>query len=433
MIKHIVAEDLANLRVKLLDVIKREKYFQCDVCTGNYKINCGDIDMVCTPEKAFDYFAVFFGDKCLIRTETTASDGSGRGRTQRVSKDDLRSVFRTIGEVAQYNSREEMFKAIPKWDGIPRIDSFLKAAYDCTTNPHFFRLYLTAIVGKMHDPKNTYVPFFFDFVGKKGVGKSLLHQFLVGEEHVIEIEPTSRQEEVLAQIYAHNAIIAIDDECLVTGKGEKGSWSENKLKAFVTRNEDVFSRKFMMAEQRVRSFVLVRTSNTVKSSTDPDERRQIIFECKLPPRVCRLWDYGKENYIQLMAEAKDYYLKYGVYKLTKEDWEDVVAQQSRYFNDEESNYVVVRKFIEAKMRAARNDPTTVGLHKLGGYFVVQWIDFEEYRINDLHSPTKIQGEEFWKLMRGLESKTGKIKIVEGDIRGSHVLLAQLLTDREPIL
>ena len=422
MIDHIVAKDLAELRIKILDVMKANKYFQCDICTGNYKVTCGDTDVVCPPEQAFDFFNIYFGDKCLI---------SDTKKLNRISNTDLKSVFRTIGTVVTYNSRKEMFDAIPEWDGYSRIAEFLRVVFECEANPHFFLLYLTAIVGKMADPEGSYVPFFFDFVGKKGVGKTLLHSMLVGDDYVIQVEPTSRSEEVLAQIYSHNAIIAIDDEGNLTANNEKGGWSEDKLKSFVTRKEDVFSRKFLMAERRIRSFIFVRTSNEVKSSTDPDERRQIIFESRLPPRTCRLFKYGKENFRQLLAEAKDYFLKHGVYQLTPEDWADVTRQQAMYFNDETSYYVIVRKYVRYLLAEAKYRPGNLQLNRINGHFITQWVDFENYRINELHSNTVINGRLFWKIMRGLEAKGEPIRIREGKLGASNITFAELLTDREP--
>lgn len=422
MIDRIIAQDLAGLRLKILEIMKENKYFQCDICTGNYKVTCGDTDIICPPEQAFDYFNIYFGDKCLI---------SDSRKLTRISITDLRALFKTIGVVVTYNSRQEMFDAIPEWDGVPRIEEFLKVVFACDANPHFFLLYLTAIVGKMADPEKAYVPFFFDFVGKKGVGKTLLHSMLLGDDYVIQIEPTSRAEEVLAQIYSHNAIVAIDDEGNLTANGERNGWSEDKLKSFVTRKEDVFSRKFMMAERRIRSFVLVRTSNEVKSSTDPDERRQIIFESRLPPRVCRLFKYGEDNYRQLLAEAKAYYLKNGVYQLTKEDWSDVVKQQAMYFNDETSYYVIVRKYIRYLYTEAKFRPDGLKLRRINGNFITQWLDFENYRINELHSNTVINGRLFWKIMRGLEAKGEPIKIREGHMGGSNIMFAEILSDREP--
>jgi hypothetical protein len=266
----------------------------------------------------------------------------------------------------------------------------------------------------MADPENTYVPYFFDFVGKKGVGKTHLHTMLLGAEHVLLIEPTSRPEDVCAQIYSKNTIVAIDDECVITcgGVDKRYGWTEDKLKAFVTRSVDVFSRKFMQPETRRRSFVFVRTSNMVKGSTDPDERRQIIFESGLPPQTTRLFDYGRENYIQLLAEAKAYYIENGVYKLTREDIKDVNKQQAEYFNDETPYYVAVRKYVEQMAYQAKNMPHLCPLQRFRGHRVIQWKDWEEYRVKELEGRISMSGTLFWKILRGLEAKGAPVRIAE---------------------
>lgn len=434
MIDRIISKDFACMRRQLISLMQEKRYFQCDICTGNYKINCDTTNIVCPPEKAFDFFTVYFGDKCFVRQITESDDGAIKAKNTRLRRDELRSIFNTIGEIVTYNSRLDEYHAIPKWDGVPRIDTFMRDVFQCSANPNLFRLYLTSIIAMMADPEKAYVPYFFDFVGRKGVGKTYLHTMLMGESHVLLIEPTSRPEDVCAQIYSRNTVIAIDDECVMTGGGtdKRFGWTEDKLKSFVTRSFDVFSRKFMQPETRRRSFVFVRTSNSVKSSTDPDERRQIIFESGLPAKTTRLFDYGKENYTQLLAEAKEYYVKHGIYRLTPSDWEDITRQQAEYFNDETTYFVAVRKFVEHMANQAKVAPHLCKLNKLKGLRIIQWRDWEEYRVNELSDMRQsISGTLFWKIMRGLEAKGAPIRISDeryGFKDGNRAMFAYLITD-----
>jgi hypothetical protein len=436
MIKNIVSKDFACMRQQLISLMKEKRYFQCDICTGNYKIDCDTTNIVCPPEKAFDFFAVYFGDKCFVRQVSESDDGAIKAKNVRLRREELRSIFNTIGEIVTYNSRLDEYHAIPEWDGVPRIDTFMRDVFQCTANPNLFRLYLTSIIGMMADPENTYVPYFFDFVGRKGVGKTYLHTMLMGAEHVLLIEPTSRPEDVCAQIYSRNTIIAIDDECVMTGGGtdKRFGWSEDKLKSFVTRSVDVFSRKFMQPETRRRSFVFVRTSNAVKSSTDPDERRQIIFESGLPPKTTRLFAYGKENYVQLLAEAKAYYAENGVYKLNAKDWDDITRQQAEYFNDETTYYAAVRKFVDHMYNQAKVAPHLCKLQTLQGKRVIQWKDWEEYRVNEQTDiKQSISGTLFWKIMRGLEAKGAPIRISDERYsfkNGSRAMFAYLYSEKD---
>lgn len=433
MIERIISKDFACMRQQIIGLMKEKRYFQCDVCTGNFKIACDETHIVCPPEKAFDFFAVYFGDKCFVRQVSESDDGAIKAKNVRLKREELRSIFNTIGEVVTFNSRLEEYHAIPEWDGVPRIDTFMRDVFQCSANPNFFRLYLTAIVGMMADPERTYVPYFFDFVGKKGVGKTYLHTMILGEDHVLLIEPTSRPEDVCAQIYSKNTIVAIDDECVMTGGGvdKRFGWTEDKLKAFVTRSVDVFSRKFMQPETRKRSFIFVRTSNSVKSSTDPDERRQIIFESGLPPQQTRLFMYGKENYQQLLAEAKAYYMEHGVYKLTTEDKADVTRQQAEYFNDETPYFLEVQKFINHMSNQIKVAPHLCKLSKYRGQYIIQWKDWEEYRTAELNSNISMSGTLFWKIVRGLEAKGAPIHISDERMtvkRGNRAMYAVLYTE-----
>lgn len=433
MIEKIISKDFACMRQQIIGLMKEKRYFQCDVCTGNFKIACDETNIVCPPEKAFDFFAVYFGDKCFVRQVSESDDGAIKAKNVRLKREELRSIFNTIGEVVTFNSRLEEYHAIPEWDGVPRIDTFMRDVFQCSANPNFFRLYLTSIVGMMADPERTYVPYFFDFVGKKGVGKTYLHTMILGEDHVLLIEPTSRPEDVCAQIYSKNTIVAIDDECVMTGGGvdKRFGWTEDKLKAFVTRSVDVFSRKFMQPETRKRSFIFVRTSNSVKSSTDPDERRQIIFESGLPPQQTRLFMYGKDNYQQLLAEAKAYYVEHGVYRLTTEDRADVTKQQAEYFNDETPYFLEVQKFINHMSNQIKVAPHLCKLGKYRGQYIIQWKDWEEYRTAELNSNISMSGTLFWKIVRGLEAKGAPIRISDERMtvkRGNRAMYAVLYTE-----
>jgi hypothetical protein len=219
----------------------------------------------------------------------------------------------------------------------------------------------------------------------------------------------------------------------MTGGGvdRRFGWTEDKLKAFVTRSVDVFSRKFMQPETRKRSFIFVRTSNSVKSSTDPDERRQIIFESGLPPQQTRLFMYGKENYQQLLAEAKAYYVENGVYKLTTEDRADVTKQQAEYFNDETPYFLEVQKFISHMSNQIKVAPHLCKLGKYKGRYIIQWKDWEEYRTAELNSNISMSGTLFWKIMRGLEAKGAPIRISDERMtlkRGNRAMYAVLYAE-----
>lgn len=410
--KDIYVRDIVDLQQKLVYIVKETGAIQYDECTGNYLVKYGRVCSICNEREAQAHFRTMFLSHCYIK-KTEANGDSMKQVTEKVSRDMLNDVFMVVGKVITFNSRIDFYNAIPKWDGKPRMDTFMKDLYDCDANPKFFWLFVTSVLGKIKDPKNTYVPFFFDFVGNKGVGKSYLCPTLFGEDLVQILQPCSRPEDVYTQIYQFGAVIGIDDELKITGEKAQRklhSWTHDELKAFVTCTKDTFSRKGMQLETHPRAFVFVRTSNEVRISTEPDERRQIIFESQLPALECRLFDYEPSYYEQVLAEAKEYLEANGVYKLTDDDWEQVREQQTMYLNTESVRYRLVEKFIETQINRIHLHSPELTLRSNCGYYYFTWNDFFDYWTKELHrsEDSIIQGGLFWKLVDSYRLKTKKV-------------------------
>jgi predicted P-loop ATPase len=159
--------------------------------------------------------------------------------------------------------------------------------------------------------------------------------------------PTSRKEDFFVNAYDANAICYIDDENKLTDrKNNNNAWGLDELKAFVTQKYDRFSRKFMQPEEHARGFVFVRTTNEATTVFSPNERRQIIFNVRLPEHTCLHWDLSQDYMNQLLAEAKDYYVKHnGIYQMTNEDWGDIEQQNRENFNYETDDFEALYTFI----------------------------------------------------------------------------------------
>lgn len=402
----VVGKDLLELSVHMLDYIRRTGVMKYDICTGNYSTTLQLAhDKLLSQLDMWNYFRIYFKDHAKYKLP----DKNGELKLAPVNDVDLRTIFDFISKHITFNSRLKDYEAIPEWDGQKRIDSFMKDFYDCDANPNFFRLLMTSLVGKMKDPAGCYVPFFFDLVGAKGTGKSLLFRRLLGERYYTTIIPSQREDDVCVNIYSKGAVIAVDDECILTqGKGFN-VWSEDKLKNFVTLAEDTFARKFQNVEYHPRGFVLCRTSNYIKTATDTDERRQIIFESGLPPRECRILKLPEDFFVQLRAEAKAYYEKYGVYKLTPEDWSAVEAQQIDYIDEDNKFVCDIKDFLASAFEdyKARNERWYS--NKPGGAFVTwqhykNWYEFKNGRTDPM------SGMLFWKNMRIVAQKSRYIDI-----------------------
>lgn len=433
--KDIYVKDIVDLQQKLVYIVKETGAIQYDECTGNYLVQYGHLKSICNEKEAQAHFRTMFLSHCYIK-KTEANGDNMKQVTEKVSRDMLNDVFMVVGKVITFNSRIEFYDSIPAWDGVKRMDTFMKDLYDCDANPKFWWLFVTSVLGKIKDPKGTYVPFFFDFVGNKGVGKSYLCPTLFGEDLVQILQPCSRPEDVYTQIYQFGAVIGIDDELKITGEKAQRklhSWTHDELKAFVTCTKDTFSRKGMQLETHPRAFVFVRTSNEVRISTEPDERRQIIFESNLPALECRLFDHDQNFYDQVLAEAKEYLEKNGVYKLDETDWEYVREQQSLYLNTESTRYRVVENFINLQINRIKLHSPELTLKRGCDYYYFTWNDFFDYWTKELHrsEDSVLGGTLFWKLVDSYRLKTHNIMrdtIYERG-RKNKIAIAQIIVDQ----
>lgn len=413
----ILGKNLLDLAINVVDYIKRSGLMSYDICTGNYScsLRLADKDLMSQVDM-YNYFRLYFKDKVRYWYKNE----EGKTVLKPVSELDLKNIFELVTKQCTHNSRLAVYEAIPKWDGVPRLNTFLKIYLDCNAKPEFFLLLMTGLMGKLKEPEKCYVPFFFDLCGNKGVGKSLLFRRLMGERFVTTIVPSQREDDVCTNIYSKGALIALDDECLLTQGRGFSVWTEDKLKAFVTQQEDVFARKFQNVEYHPRGFILCRTSNFVKSATDTDERRQIIFESNLPPRECRIKpnQLSDRYFEQMRAEAKEYYEKNGLYQMKPEDWRAIEVQQAEYVDDEN---IFISEIKEYLMEVFNNIKLNTG--KYYTYLlakpdetVVIWETYRKWVMDKNAYAKPMSGLMFWKNIRSIGQKTGIVKPLMGRYR-----------------
>lgn len=420
----IVGKELRDVTCNVISYIKRTRHIEYDICTGNYITNLKmSHKNTLSQREMWTYFRIYYKDKIKYWREK-----NNEMVYSPLSEEDLKSIFEAVSLHCTVNSRIGDYEAIPEWDKVPRISTFLKKYYDCDARPTFFWLFMTSIVGKLKEPEECYVPFFFDLVGEKGTGKSMFFARIMGRKYHTHIEVGSRPEDICVSIYSKGAVIAVDDECKLTeGKGFN-VWSEDKLKAFVTEQEDVFSRKYQNVERHPRGFVLCRTSNQVRGATDADERRQIIFHSKLPPRECRIMPERVPDafFQQLLAEAKDYYERNGVYKMTQEDWDAVAQQQAEYTDDENKFTCELNKFLADIFEDIKNDKFTycAKKHIDDAEYVTTWNHYNAWVEANKAYAEPMSGKYFWKNIRAIEQKTGIVGTTSKRIRVGGISMVQ---------
>lgn len=393
--KIIKGENVATLVEQVIKIVEDNQLFERDVITGrirSLKLS-NEPEHLLTYEQAHNTFNTFFCDRVFVKDYKIVDDRMIPNGTKKVSAQLLETVWNQVLDVCTYNSRKEIFDAIPKWDGVPRIGTFMHDYFDCDTNPNFFWLFMTSIIGKMDDPAKNYVPYFFDFVGKaKGTGKSTLCEHLLGKYAVMQSMSTRSKDDFFVNCYNTNAIVVIDDECSWVSKD---NCSPDEFKALVTARIDRFSRKFRQPEEHDRAFVIVRTSNEPNTVFSTNERRQIIFNIGLPENVCKHWDLPQEYMDQMLAEAKAYYLEHGMYVLTAKDKEDIYQQNLENYSTENSEYSQIEEFfnyVRDNLEQYTRQCKTAHAPKN-----CRWINWNDYNAWCLSEKRKaVDGRRFWR-------------------------------------
>lgn len=402
--KKVGAGSIAELTCQLVSLCRGNTLFLRDTVTGLYKSAFARRPLI--PEhQAETIFETHFWDKLVIRTTafTTDKDTGEQVKTLKyhsIKPQELKLLWRNIGLYSTFNSRKEFYDKIPEWDGVERIGTFMKKYFECDTNPNFFLLLMTSIIAKF-SPHNDYCPYFFDIVSKsKGIGKSLLCRRLIPSKYVGFLSMQTRsKDDFFVNAYDGNNVLAVDDECTWVGKGV-GKIDMEQFKTLVTSPQDKFSRKFQDPELHDRSFIIVRTCNDVNQVYATNERRQIIFECHLKEQECRILDLPDEFFEQMLAEAKDYYVKHGgIYKLTDDDRLEVKENNLNNYNWETPDNYVILDYVHAIRSMPDKWGVVPTLQKMQDR---QWGSHKDYcKFCDERRKSPLQSRAFWRSVSAL--------------------------------
>lgn len=404
--KKIGAGSVAELTSQLVNLCRANELFVRDTITGLFRSRFARKPLI-SADQANTIFSTHFCDKLAIKTTDYKVDKETGGTVQSIKyrpikPDELKLLWKNIALYSTFNSRKDFFDSIPEWDGEVRIMSFMKKYFNCDTNPNFFLLLMTCLVAKF-SPRNDYCPYFFDIVARsKGIGKSLLCRRLLGGKYCGFLNfAVGRRDDFFVNAYDGNNAIVVDDECTwVSNTRSVGKITTDEMKTLVSSPVDKFSRKFGQPEEHERSFIIMRTSNDVNQVYATNERRQIVFECHLKEQECRILDLPDSFFVQMLAEAKDYYIKHnGVYQLTESDKLEVKDSNLDNYNWETKENYAILDFVAA----IRSEPDKWGVVPTARKFQeYKWGTYKKYvDWCEEHRKTCLPSRAFWRAVEAL--------------------------------
>lgn len=363
------ATDEEDLEYQLAEYIKSTKCFLYDDMTQMYSVKKRYFyaENVNENDARIEYLKMFSG-RCYEKKSTVDISDNPKQTLQEFTDKSIDRTFNIAARINIYNSRDKFYDDIPKWDGVPRVESFLKDAYECNAKPEFFKFFLLKTLSMIKDPMHTYCPYWFDWVGEQGVGKTYLSEWLLGgdDRYVKKLELTRMGDDWKYIPYKTGAVLAVDDECKLT-------LNENKFKrvsieewrSYVSNRSETVRGAYGREEVRQRTFLVMRTSNRQAISESRGERRQIIFESELPRNGCRLANtltydqrsdddplltkdgkYNKFYAQQILAEGKYMLENEGIYELTADDIASQYEAQEEHMDITDERYIEYQEFID---------------------------------------------------------------------------------------
>jgi predicted P-loop ATPase len=227
----------------------------------------------------------------------------------------IAEAMTVLAERNSFHPVIEEIEALPEWDGLPRIDGWLKKYFQATSDEEYvdqvFRKWLVASITRVYEPgyKFDWMPI---FQGKQGTGKSSLGSILFGENYFSDwLPPLSEKDAALG-------LLGI--RCHEFGELESLRRNEiDTIKAFVTRRIDKVRPPYgKRTKEHPRQVVFFGTTNREHYLKDDSGNRRFMpievgrlnFKALIRDRD-QLWaealfiyKHGLEDTLYLSGEAE---------------------------------------------------------------------------------------------------------------------------------
>ena len=269
-----------------------------DICQINIKFDQFRDEIMYTPVDSDQWQTFTDADYSRLRI------GLEKGGFKPIGREMIRDIVLLVADEQPFDSATEWLARL-KWDGTPRIKTFLTDYFNAEQNEYTeaVGLYLwTALAGRVMRPgiKADMVPI---LVGEQGCGKSTgVAALSPSSDYFCEISFAEKDDDLARKMRGR----------LVAEIGELRGLHTKELetiKAFITRTHENWIPKYReFATQFPRRLVFVGTTNQDEFLSDDTGNRRF-----LPVRVSNVDVTGiNANRDQLWAEAKQMFLDSGI-------------------------------------------------------------------------------------------------------------------------
>lgn len=244
-------------------------------------------------------------------TQTVTENGKSRTIRFKPIKQTVDDAVRRMAWMNQRNSFIHMVSRV-KWDGIPRIDLFLSEigcrAYNLTEN-YDEELYLRfvsrgiflTVLDRSLNTEYRSIPFMPIVIGEQGTGKSQLCVKL-GLDWYRSSTQTIDDDKRFYESSNGSVILELTEAVQFNNS------SNEMIKAFVDKDRLQFRKSYGRNEQTIPiRFLAIATTNVDKPLTDGSGNRRFYPIYKTRDAVKQIWDFSRDEILQLWAEAYSMY------------------------------------------------------------------------------------------------------------------------------
>jgi len=225
------------------------------------------------------------------------------------------------------DSLAEFFEAsIPKWDGVPRLDTLLLTLFeprDTPINRLFSRYFWMSLYKRVTDA-GAQAPIILSLIGAQDLGKSyfsvLLCRLLTGDDSVgpVKLDLGAKSYNTFLRSITGKSLIAVIGEMTGFKQGDM-----NRIKDFVTKTEDDLDFKFEDSIIKERQWITIMDGNGYDGlqRDDTGNRRFYPLFCFQAPDLNGQPDWFKGKKVdfsnfkhdlwQVMAESRAFLAEHG--------------------------------------------------------------------------------------------------------------------------
>lgn len=314
---------------------------------------------------------------------------------------------------------KEMLEAMPEWDGVDRLDTWLKDHFNAEGNDEYlaqvFRKWMVAMVLRCFEPgaKFDWMPI---FEGPQGAGKSSFGRLLVGDKFFLDWLPDLANKDAALGL---QGVWAVE-------MGELASFRKNEIesvKAFITRTVDKvrppYGQRWLESPRRCVFFGTTNYDTYLRDESGNrrfkpvkvgrlDFKQLIKDRPQLFAEALFLYRSGFEDTknLDITGDAKDYEVQIQAEKMVADEASIMFETLKEYFEKidempENSRPINRVKFSARKL--FKNDDIYQGIPPLSGYPLnTRNMMFAGKALKMLGAQkTKIMGVMYWKLLKGI--------------------------------